>query len=362
MRVVATCERRGSAACYDRRDVVCSLPNTESSKSVLGYNDGMVTNASKPLLAAYLVTGSDELKKETVIRRLHARISQMGDLEFNFDRFNGENASAEDITAACNTLPFASDVRLVQVDSADRLKKSDMEAIVAYLGHPNENTVLCLVATSITKNTRIYKAVAKLGKSAVIDCAPINRRDLPARVREMAPTHGITLTPSAANALIDLVGENTVAIDAELRKIALAHAGTDPVNDNEVNALVSRTAEVKPWEFVNAFSSRNAKKCILLRQRMESVSDYALLGMCVTRIRELIATQSLAKRGQSAQLADQLKMPAWRVKNHALWARGFTPAELRSALASARDTERAMKSGSDPESAFTEWYLSVIAG
>ncbi len=321
----------------------------------------MAGKEPKPLLAAYLVTGADELKKETVIRRLHARVAMMGDLEFNFDRFNGENATAEEITAACNTLPFASDVRLVQVDAADRLKKSDLEALVQYLGHPNENTVLALVATTITKNTRLYKAVAKLGKSAVIDCAPVNRKDLPVRVREMAPTYGITITPSAANALVDLVGENTVAIDAELRKLALAHKGTDPVNDNEVNSLVSRTAEAKPWEFVNAFSSRNARKCAALRQRMESTSEYALMGMCVTRIRELMAAQCLMNRGQIAQLADHLKMPAWRVKNHGLWARGFTPDELRRALVTARDAEQAMKSGSDSAATFTDWYLGVIA-
>lgn len=317
------------------------------------------TNA-QPLIPAYLVTGADELKKETVIRRLHTRISQVCDLEFNFDRFNGESASGEEVVSACDTLPFASDIRLVQVDAVDRMRKADIEAIVEYLEHPNETTVLALVATSITKNTRLYKAVSKLGKQAVIDCTPIKRKDLPSRVRDMAVGHGLTMTLSAANTLIDLVGENTVAIDAELKKLAISHRGTDPINDNEVNALVSRTAEVKPWEFVDSFSARNAKKCVLLRSRMESVSDYALMAMCVNRIRELMTTRSLMERGQQAQIAKKLKMPDWRVKNHAMWARGFTQEKLRRALVTARDAERAMKSGADPRATFTDWYLSAI--
>jgi len=233
--------------------------------------------------------------------------------------------------------------------------------IIDYLKAPNETTVLALVASGLAKNTRLYKAAAVFGKTAIIDCAPIKRRDLPARVRAMATSHGVAMTDSAAHALIDLVGENTVALDAELKKLALAHRGTDPINDNEVAAMVSRTAEVKPWEFVDAFSGRNLKKCLLLRSRMKSASSYALLAMCVTRVRELMTAQSLMSRGQVRSLPAVLHAPDWRVKNHVAWARGFTADELRSALYRARDAERAMKSGADPEQTFQDWYLRTIA-
>lgn len=296
-----------------------------------------------------------------MVKRLRERVGREGDLSFNCDEFTGEHASGEDIVAACNTMPFASPVRLVQVVNADKLKKADQEAIVAYLKSPNASTVLELVASGLAKNTRLYKAVAAFGKTAVIDCSPIKRAELPARVRAMAGSHGVEMTASAANALIDLVGENTVAIDAELQKLALAHRGTDPINDNEVTALVSRTAEVKPWEFVDAFSARNMKKCLMLRARMDSVTPYALMAMCVNRVRELMTAQSLAARGQLSSLPRLLKVPDWRVKNHALWARGFTPDELRRALVLARDTEKAMKSGSNPEEAFQSWYLNTLS-
>ena len=315
----------------------------------------------QPLLAAYLVCGTDELKRQTVVKRLHERVAAEGDLSFNFDQFSGESAEGEAIVAACNTLPFASPVRLVQVEAADRLKGANQDAIIDYLASPCETTVLCLIASGLAKNTRLYKAVAKVGDKAIIDCTPVKRRDLPAQVRSMAMTHGVTITPSAANMLIDLVGENTVAIDAALAKIALAHVGSDPINDSEVSAGVARTAEAKPWEFVDAFSGRNARKCVMLRQRMATVSPYALLGMCTTRIRELLAAQSLLDRGQPGALAGYLGVPDWRVKNHLAWARSFTPAQLRSALVRARDAEKAMKSGSDPENTFQDWYLSVIS-
>ena len=322
----------------------------------------MATNQSKPLLPAYLVTGADELKRETTVRRLHQRISQLGDLPFNYDHFTHENATGTAIVTACNTLPFASEARLVQVDDADKLKKADSEAIVEYLSAPSETTVLCLVAEGLAKNTRLYKAVAKIGPKAVIDCAPVRRKDLPALVRNMALSHGIAMTDSAANALVDLIGEDTVSLDTELQKLALAHRGSDPVNDNEVNALVSRTAEVKPWEFVDAFSSRNIQKCMLLKSKMPGAKPLSLLAMCVNRIRELIAAKTFAKRGKPAALAKHLGLPDWRVKNHALWARSFSEEELVCALVRARDAERAIKTGADADAVFQEWYMTVITG
>ena len=180
-------------------------------------------------------------------------------------------------------------------------------------------------------------------------------------VRSMAVGHGVTLTEGAARALVELVGEDTVRLDGELRKVALAHRGTDAVGEREIVAMVGRTAEAKPWEFVDAFAARDARRCLSLLGRMESTSVHALMAMCATRLRELVCARSMIDRGNARGIAAALKAPEWRVKNHAAWARGFSAAELRAALVSARDAERAMKSGADADAVFLEWALRVMA-
>ena len=162
------------------------------------------------LLPVYLITGEDALKRDAVMKRLRARLSSMGDLSFNSDVFEGAEFTGDDVVNACNTIPFASPVRLVEVRDADKLKKADSEPIVGYLDAPCETTVLALIAEKLAKNTRLYKAVAKHGKTAVIDCAPPKARDLPKLVRSMAVGHGVTFSEGAAIALVNLVGEDTV--------------------------------------------------------------------------------------------------------------------------------------------------------
>lgn len=81
-------------------------------------------------------------------------------------------------------------MRLVEVRAADKLKKADAEQLVSYLGSPNGSTVLALVAEKLAKNTRLYKAVAAAGKTAVIDCAPLKRYELPRTAALDGRDHG----------------------------------------------------------------------------------------------------------------------------------------------------------------------------
>lgn len=90
-------------------------------------------------LPAYLINGEDELKRETVLKRLKSRLSEFGDMDFNSDVFDGDTAEGADIVTACNTMPFASEKRLVVVHRADALKKADSEGFGSVFGSTFRN-------------------------------------------------------------------------------------------------------------------------------------------------------------------------------------------------------------------------------
>ncbi len=320
----------------------------------------MTKNEKETLLGAYLVVGEDELKRQRVLSRLRSRVAKLGDLEFNHDEFDGEKATGTEIAAACNTLPFASDLRLVEVKAGEKLRKADQEVLIAYLAAPSTSTVLAFSASKLAKNTKLYKAFASIGKSAVIDCTPMKRYELVRALRSMAVGHGFTLTESGAIKLVELVGEDTVHLDGELQKLALATQGNNALTDRDVEALVARTSEAKPWELVDAFSARDLSKALHLLSITED-APLKHLSLCVARLRELACAKSLAARGESANLASVLGVPPWRVKNHGRWASNFSESELIQAFSSARDCEKILKTTSFSRDAFIDWMISVIA-
>ncbi len=316
--------------------------------------------AQGDFLPAYLIVGADELKREFVVKRLNDRMRQLGDLDFNKDVFTGASLDADTLIGACNTLPFMSEKRLVVVSDAEKMKKPVSEALIEYLSSPCETTVLALVAEKLAKNTRLYKAVAKIDKKAVVDCSPRSAKELPNQVKQFAASEGVSITHDAAVELISLIGDSTVHLDGEIKKMAIALGKGATIDVDEVHTYVARIAEPKPWFISDALAKRDAKELATLLARMGKQSPFGLLTMCVNRIRDLLIAKEMRSNGQSA-LASALGRPEWQIKNYYRWADGFTQSELEQALISAADCEQAMKSGADQDACFERWALGVCA-
>lgn len=318
-----------------------------------------MARATEGLLPAYLVVGSDELKAKEVVARLRRRL-ESGFEAFNLDeRTGGADTDAADLLASLNTLPFGTGFRLVLVHDADRLAKQASEAIVAYLADPNPGSVLCLVAERLAKTTRLYKAVDALGARSVIDCAPAKRWDLPKRVMRMAQTRGMEMDEAAASELIARVGESTTMLDQQTGTLCELCRGAGTIRRADVERYVTRVAEVRPWDFLDALCARDAARALELYGMMQSPSEVALVSMLVARLRELVCAQALARRGRGADLARTLGKQGWQVKNHLCWARGFPSGQLAGALVACARCDRALKSGADAKTAFTQLVLEV---
>lgn len=319
---------------------------------------------SKDLLPVYLAVGEDQLMREAVLKRIKTRVAELGDLDFNSELFDGESSYGVDIVSSCNTFPFASEKRLVVVKNVEKLAKESQEQLISYISDPAETTVLILLATKLAKNTRLYKAVAATGSTAVIDCGERSRKELPSKVRDMALSKGLVLTPRVAELLVARAGTSTVKIDTELTKLAAYVGDRKDVTVEDIERVVVATAEIKPWDLQDALAKRDIHGCVDLLERMFAAgqSPHALIALCLTRIRDLITAKALDARGLSGSaLAAAAGQQEWRMRNIVGWSRNYTSDELIDALTSAARTDAKMKSGSDPQLAMELWLYAIVS-
>ena len=313
------------------------------------------------LLPAYLIVGADDLKRRQATTRLKGRLDQSFSA-FNLDEHvAASDLEAQDIISSLNTLPLGDAFRLVMIERADKLPKPVSEAIIVYLKDPNPACVLCLVAESLPKNTRIYKAVAKVGNKAIVDCTPKKRWELPPLVVRMARAYGVSMDQNAATELVSRVGESTTMLDTQLKVLSEYCRDAGVITVADVERHVVRTAEVKPWDFLDAVSQRDATKALTLYRLMQNPSQVALCSLLTGRLRELICAKALDARGQGSALASELGKQAWQVKNHLGWSRRFAAGALERGLIACAQCERALKSGSDPDVTFTELVVTVCS-
>ena len=321
-----------------------------------------MAETKSPLLRAYLIVGSDELKRQAAVARIKRYVDE-GLVDFNLDELTASaDMDPASLVASLDTMPFGPGPRLVIVHDAGKLPKAVSEALITYLDNPNPSSVLCLEAESLAKGTRLYKAVAKQDGKPIVECAAKKAWELPAYVAQLCQrTHGKRMGEAAAKELVGRVGESTVLLDAQVRTLAELVGDRPEITLADVEEHVARTAEVKPWEFLDAVSGRDARRALALYQSMTDPSQVALLTLLVGRIRELACARSLAARGEGASLARALGKQEWQVKNHLRWARGFADGDLERALVEAAALERILKGTGDSDAAFVS-YVARVCG
>lgn len=316
--------------------------------------------AESKLLPGYLIVGADEFKRSTAVARMRRRLEAGGMADFNLDeRDMTKDPQVDDIIASLNTMPMGSDFRLVILHGCDRLAKAVSEPLVGYFANPSPTTVCLLTAEKLAKNTRLYKAVARLGPKAVVDCTPKKAWELPKQVVSMARAHGKTISLPAAEELVSRAGEDTRLLDNELRRLA-QQVASPQIELPDVERLVARTAEAKPWDLLNAVSARDMKRALELLALQPDKSEIRLYMLLTTRIRELICAKALDARGQGRELAATLKVAPWQVKNHLTWARRYSMEELVDALRAAADVELDLKGSRDSALALRLWIMGII--
>lgn len=315
----------------------------------------------------YLFVGDDEQKKEEMLARLKKSCEKYGEMTINTDVFEGESHTPERAVSACLTLPFASEKRLVIIKNLEKYETPELNVLADYVAEPSDMSILVMLATSLAKNTRLYKNTAKAGDGGktIVECSSPKSWEFVNFATSVAASKGAKITKPAAEKLVALTGKNTVAISKELEKILASHTTSSPISEAEVESLVSLSAKVTPWVVVDAFSARNIIKVMELLPRVEGMDSIGLLTVTVNRIRELICAKEIAAKhgaGATNELMQELGInQSWRVKNHFQWARQFSMVELREAIKASVQAEKDMKSGSDPTAVLTLWLARTLS-
>lgn len=325
----------------------------------------MDKNTNKELLSAYLIIGDDENRKNSLLQKIKERVDELGEGEFNTEIFDCENLDIENVISSCLTLPFACEKRLIVLRDVDKLNTEEVTHVLDYLDSPCSTTILFMIAKKVAKNTKLYKKVDSIDKNSIIHCDSPKPYEFKNYIIQQGNKLGIKFAPAAAQRLVDFVGEDTLLIENEIKKIKLAHNTSKEVNVAEIESLIANRNEIKPWVLVDAISARNAGQTFTYLPKVTGTTPIGILYLCTTRLRELLCAKYIDSQGQGVeQLATELGFsPAqkWRVKNHIAWSRQYSEEELVSGICKSIECEKKMKSGQNQLSALVDWLLVILS-
>lgn len=315
--------------------------------------------AQTELKPVYLVSGGDRPKVELALARLRARFDP-GSIE-RLNAAGKEGASGEDVVAACNAGTLLVGERLVLVAEVDgrrddrgRLaggwKAADVEAIVSYLAAPAPSTVLCLVGEEQRKDSPLAKACAKAGDVLVWD---VDKKGLQGWVAERFHERGVRVERAACAALVDIVGEEKLALSLEIDKLATWAAG-EPLGVEEVQRLATPFSEEPPWALTDAWGKRDAATVLRIVESMLDRSPRprrdeaaALAARLAGHLTKLTRMKALSEQGvRPREAAAKLGMKEYPAQKLARQAEIFSAEELHDATVRLARLDHSLKGGS----------------
>jgi DNA polymerase-3 subunit delta len=299
--------------------------------------------SAEPLLPVYLLTGSDRPKHLRALRRLRGRFGPEA-----VEQLSAESASGEEAVAACNALGLFGGHgggRLVIVESVERWRKADVDAVDAYLRNPVEGAVLALVALGPLRGSTLTTLAEQHGR--VLDYNVPKANNLHRWVAAEFKRLGVTADADAARALVELVGDDTVALSNEIEKLG-AWAGDEPIGRAEVEQLAAPAREAAAWALTDAWGTRDLptllEACELALEKKEPFALAVGLASHVGRVR---AAQAMAAEGLGArEIATRLKVKEFPARKAMQHAERYSRAELDAALVRLAELDAAIKGAS----------------
>lgn len=287
----------------------------------------------------HIIYGNDSLARKESLGKLRAALDRDGALATNTLTFDAKSASPQEVIAACDTVPFLGDGRLVTVEgvlgTAGRTKRGgtrtrskakparpvddgdggseelgpgQWEALVAYIPRMPPTTTLVLLNDEVPASNALLTALGPLGK--VEHCAPPADKELAGWVMARAKKIGLRLDAPAARLLAGLIGQDAWMLASELEKL-LAYSGGEVVREADVRALVSRAREHKGWELADAIIAGQGATAARVLNEILADGDHPqlILATIAGRYRRIAIARDMLDRGESGSaIAAQLGM------------------------------------------------------
>ena len=296
---------------------------------------------------AYLFEGPEENLKAEALAALRQAILPAGLEELNEAVMDAPGPDA--IRAACETLPFMADKRLVIVRDQPGLtgRQEADEALVSYLPQVPESCVLVFLCVGKADGRKkIPTALKKLGH--VITFAPMEGDEVCAWVVQAFRELGKGCSREAASHLVFTSGKDTALLLAEVGKIAAYAGDRDAITPADVDAVATRSLECTVFNMVDAVvAGQEGTAFGYLRDMLLSGEDrLGILAMLLRQFRLMQHVKIIQYEKVAAPtLRQRLGMPSFAADRLIRQAGSYPGGAIKQAVDICLQTEYKVKAG-----------------
>jgi DNA polymerase-3 subunit delta len=253
--------------------------------------------------------------------------------------------------------------RALLVTDCRSLPKEAVAELGAFLAAPDLDAPLVLACTVAERGkppAALVKLVDPVGEIRQVQVA---RKEIEPWLVQRATGAGLDLSPPAARALVQTLGEDLGQLAAAVDQLVNAFPG-QTVTPALVAQQFRGLGEQKTWDLCDRAFGKDLPGAIRSLRAIEENGDEALmvLGGIASRVRDLLRVRALPDRVAPAQVAREAGLRfEWQARRYQQQARNFSLEELVAIHDRVDDADRALKSGA-PGDVVMPVLIAAIAG
>ncbi|MCA9144252.1 MAG: DNA polymerase III subunit delta [Planctomycetaceae bacterium] len=255
--------------------------------------------------------GGESFLKRLATRSLRTVI--VGDDDAPFTSLEGASTEWRDVVDELSTMSlFGGDRRLVIVEAADSFVTKERARLETYVEKPRSSGVLILDVGTWASNTRLYKAIDKIGLQ--IDCRAPEKAIGKRKVLDEATLckwliawtkkqHNAKLESIAAEQLLEIIGPEFGLLDQELSKLALFAGEGGKIDVQMVRDVVGGWRTQTIWELIDAAADGDAGEALKQLDRLLQAGEHpvALFGQISWSLRRFAAATRVYQEAERAR-------------------------------------------------------------
>lgn len=296
---------------------------------------------------AYLFEGPEENLKAAALAELRKALLPEGMEELNESLM--DNPASDAIIAACETLPFLADKRLVVIREHPALMgRADAdEKLVSYIARVPDSCVLVFLARGkADARKKLYTAIKK--HNGIVTFAPLTAQEVDQWIIRTFQSLGKACSPQVASLLSFTVGTDTALLRTEIDKLAALAGDRDAITENDVNAVATRSVECTVFQMVDAVvAGQQGKAFALLRDMLTTGSDR--LGILAMLLRQFRLMQHILimryEKQSDAAIKQKLGVAPFAAERMLRQVQGYSGSAIKQAVDICLTTEYKVKSG-----------------
>jgi len=209
----------------------------------------------------YFLMGEEPYYIDAISSYIEKNVLSEEEKGFNQMVLYGRDVSVDDIVGNAKRYPMMAERQVVIVKEAQDLSRT-IEKLAIYAQNPQPTTVLVVnyKYKKIDKRKTLYKTIKKSG--VVFESKKLYENQVSDWIRRVLSGHNYTISPKAAQMLVEFLGTDLSKINNELQKLKIVLPEGTQISAEHIEENIGISKDYNNFELRKAIGDRNMVKAV----------------------------------------------------------------------------------------------------